>query len=550
MKAFELRQSIMSAALSGKLVPQNLKEEPAHKLLDRIKKRRDKLLSQGYPNKSESIHQRRKQLQQIIPDDLPDIPDGWMWCTLMQCAELVVDCHNKTAPYQPDGIPLIRTSNIRNGQLLLSGVKFIDEPTYEKWSARCLPEANDILITREAPMGEVCLIPEGLNVCMGQRIMLLRLFPDCVFPRFMLYSLRDPQLMDRVQDKPIGSTVQHLRVGGIETLLVPLPPFAEQQRIVEKLDGLMALCDELEVTEKELDKLQASFADNLPKSILQAAVQGKLVPQNIRDEPATALLERICTKKKQLIKDGKLKKEKLLPPITEDEIPYDLPDVWEWCRLGEIANVNPRNNLPDDLEVSFIPMTLISQEYFGGHQQETRFWSKIKSGYTHFAEGDIAMAKITPCFENGKSCVMNELISGYGAGTTELHIIRGIEVLPEYILIFVKTPEFLFEGAKNMTGTAGQQRIPVDYLRNCLFPLPPLAEQQRIVTKVDELMAICDEMKGVQDMPIETRARDAVIIDFPQPKQEKTLLAARGDVGEGLSHEAQQAIDDLFAEDE
>jgi type I restriction enzyme S subunit len=130
----------------------------------------------------------------------------------------------------------------------LNDQKFVDQNTYETWSARCKPEAGDILITREAPMGEVCLIPQGEKICLGQRMMLARLVPNTIDPDFMLYSLRDPNLMGRVQDKPIGATVQHLRVGGVETLLIPLPPVAEQKRIVAKVDALMAICDQLEAS--------------------------------------------------------------------------------------------------------------------------------------------------------------------------------------------------------------------------------------------------------------------------------------------------------------
>src|SRR5262249_39792932 len=139
-----------------------------------------------------------------------------------QCSAFVVDCHNKTAPYSEEGIILLRTTNIRNGKLNLIGSKFVSEQTYARWSARCPPEPGDILITREAPMGEVCIIPEGMKVCLGQRMMLVRLVPGTIDPDFLLYSLRDPRLMDRVQDKPVGATVQHLRVGGVESLLIPL----------------------------------------------------------------------------------------------------------------------------------------------------------------------------------------------------------------------------------------------------------------------------------------------------------------------------------------
>ena len=233
-------------AVRGRLVPQDPNEEPATDLLLRTKKLRGRLFENGSLNECEALAQLRKQEKQTFPDCLGPLPEGWQWATLMQCAALVVDCHNKTAPYSSSGIILLRTTNVRDGRLNLNEPKFVDERTYSRWSIRCQPEPGDILITREAPMGEVCIIPAGMKVCLGQRMMLARLVRCTIDPRWMLYSLRDPNLMDRVQDKPVGATVQHLRVGGVETLLVPVPPLAEQQRIVAKLDELMPACDQLE----------------------------------------------------------------------------------------------------------------------------------------------------------------------------------------------------------------------------------------------------------------------------------------------------------------
>lgn len=189
---------------------------------------------------------------------------------------MVIDCKNKTAPYSAKGIRLIRTTNVRDGKMNATDQKFVNETTYEAWSLRGKPQPGDILITREAPMGEVCIVPDGERICLGQRMMLARLVPETIEPRFMLYSLRDPDLMDRVQDKPIGMTVQHLRVGGVETLLVPLPPLAEQHRIVAKVDALMALCDRLEAA--------LTTADTTRTRLLEAFIHEAL-------DPATDALE-------------------------------------------------------------------------------------------------------------------------------------------------------------------------------------------------------------------------------------------------------------------
>lgn len=266
-----LRATILQLAVQGKLVPQKPTDEPATALLKKIEKDRALLLKSGVPNASEASVQINKQKKQVLPNKLPSIPKGWAWATLMQCSHLVVDCHNKTAPYVGAGIPLLRTSNIRNGKLVFSDLRYVTEATYERWSARCEPIAKDILITREAPMGEVAIIPEKLKVCMGQRMMLVRLIENTIDHKFLLYSLQDPNLMERVQDKPVGMTVQHLRVGGIETLLIPLPPLAEQKRIVTKVDELMTLCDQLEAHIAHTQTLNTHLMDSLIHRMTEAA---------------------------------------------------------------------------------------------------------------------------------------------------------------------------------------------------------------------------------------------------------------------------------------
>ena len=232
--------------------------------------------------------------------------------------------------------------------------------------------------------------------------------------------------------------------------------------------------------------------------ILQLAVQGKLVPQDPHDEPASELLKKIKAEKEKLIKKGKIKKQKPLPPISDNEIPYELPPGWEWARLGNLAEVNPRNYLTDETGVSFVPMNLIQDGFANSHQMQRRKWREVKSGFTHFKENDVGLAKITPCFQNRKSAVMRNLINGYGAGTTELHIVRsyGRALLSEFLLALFKTARFIEEGTSTFTGTAGQQRVKKSFIENLVLGFPPFGEQKRIVEKVDQLMKLCDELES------------------------------------------------------
>jgi type I restriction enzyme S subunit len=180
--------------------------------------------------------------------------------------------------------------------------------------------------------------------------------------------------------------------------------------------------------------------------------------------------------------------------------PFEIPDAWRWVTLNDLGTTTIRNDVDDDTLVSFVPMSLISAKYGVPAHSEERVWSEVKKGFTHFAEGDVVMAKITPCFENAKSAVMRNLMNGVGAGTTELLVFRGEAkiILPEFVLIYLKTRGFISRGEPRMTGSAGQKRVPREYFAGSPFPLPPLAEQKRIVAKVDELMALCDRLEAQQ----------------------------------------------------
>ena len=238
--------------------------------------------------------------------------------------------------------------------------------------------------------------------------------------------------------------------------------------------------------------------------ILDLAIRGQLIPQDPNDEPASVLLERIRAEKEELIKQGKIKRDKKESVIfrgednsyylnngqttvdINDDLPFDIPDSWRWVRLKDVFIINPRNKLDDDLDVSFIPMPLIDDGYSGKHATEVRHWKEVKNGFTHFAEGDVGVAKITPCFENRKSTVFENLTNGYGAGTTELHVLRpfGNNIFVQYLLAYIKSDYFVEKGKQTFTGDVGQQRISKAYVESAYFPLPPVKEQERIVQQI------------------------------------------------------------------
>ena len=264
---------------------------------------------------------------------------------------------------------------------------------------------------------------------------------------------------------------------------------------------------------------------HLKSKILDLAVRGKLTEQRPEDGSAAELLGRVREEKQRLIAEGKIKKEKKLPEITEDEKPFNIPASWEWCRLGEICDINPRNNIEKNIDISFVPMACISPGFSRNFTYEIRQWDSVKSGFTVFADNDVGIAKITPCFENRKSVLFKNLVNGFGAGTTELHILRPIhDILSDTFLFwFVKTESFIKNGIACFSGAVGQQRISRDYVANTLFPLPPLAEQKRIVEKIEQLFRQADIIEQNR-LALKTRIR--------QTRSRVLDLAVRGKLTE------------------
>jgi type I restriction enzyme S subunit len=331
----------------------------------------------------------------------------------------------------------------------------------------------------------------------------------------------------------------------LRNYLFPLPPLAEQQRIVAKVDELMALCDELEAVEQELEALESRFEEYLPKSILQAAVQGKLVPQDIHDEPASVLLERIRAEKARLVKEGKIKKEKPLSPITEDEIPYDLPEGWVWCRFGDIIIQNIGGGTPSKQNPAYwngnIPWASV-KDLTGTILNKTQDCI-TELGLKESSSNLIPADSIIVCTRMGLGKIAINTIPVAINQDLRALIISRMNIDLRYVIAYYKTLNIRGEG----TTVKG---ISIEELHNMLFPLPPVAEQQRIVAKVNELMALCEEIKAVKTKPIE-RGNISNVINFTVNKQEEQLqLAARGEISKKPSAELLQAIDDMFAEDE
>ncbi|EFN8329266.1 restriction endonuclease subunit S [Escherichia coli] len=284
---------VLDLAVSGELL--NIKNRHAStgaELLDSISAKRIEWSkkSDGQEKKEALAMLRKLRTQQIsIPEAA--LPEHWEWASLLQVSQAVVDCHNKTAPYVSEGIHLIRTTDIRNGRMHLSNTRKISEETYAYWARRMPPKSGDIFFTREAPMGEAAIVPEGERVCLGQRSMLIRLFSVLFSNRFLLYVIQSPSFQTRMTEAAIGMTVKHLRVGDVEDLPIPVPPKAEQDQIVAIVDALFSMCDLYAEQLARKQRIATNLATSAISSLTGIAIEQGEDPMKA---PQTELIAPLC----------------------------------------------------------------------------------------------------------------------------------------------------------------------------------------------------------------------------------------------------------------
>ena len=439
-----------------------------------------------------------------IADEVPfDIPDTWEWVRFSSVVNYSMGKtpQRKATEYwnNPTHSWVSIADMVTDGHISKTKEGVNDYASDKIFKGKKSP-AGTLLMSFKLTVGKVSL----LDIDAFHNEAIISIYPFVDDDKTMTsYLFAVMPLLSKLGETKTAIKGNTLNSDSLDNLWIPLPPFNEQKRICAKLNDLIPFIDKYGKYAQEVSTLRTSFPEQLKKSILQEAVQGKLVPQDPNDEPASVLLERIRAEKQALIKAGKIKIDKNESVIfrrdnshyekrgseevcIDDEIPFEIPDTWEWCRIGSLLQVNPRNNLSDDTDAGFVPMVLIKDGFNNEHSFEERKWGKIKSGFTHFANNDVIVAKITPCFQNRKSAVIANLPNGIGAGTTELHVLRDVtsQLCMQYILLLFKTNEFIKNGVKNFSGTAGQQRIGKDFISNYLIPLPPVKEQERIVNSV------------------------------------------------------------------
>ena len=257
----------------------------------------------------------------------------------------------------------------------------------------------------------------------------------------------------------------------------------------------------------------------LRQKILDLAIHGKLVPQDPNDEPASVLLEHIKAEKERLIKEGKIKGSKKSAKASDtphyEQVKLEVPNSWYMVSVSDLFLLNPKSELEDNMKVGFIPMALVEDGFSGNHFYEERTWKDVKRGYCHFQNGDIGIAKISPCFENRKSTIFKNLPNTYGAGTTELVILRPIKVYTKFYLYLFKSDWYVKEGTKYFKGVVGQQRVHKEIFTDLHIPLPPFAEQQRIVEEIEYWFALIDQIEqDKSDLQTAIRQTKSKILDL------------------------------------
>lgn len=469
MTAQQLRNSILQQAIQGRLVPQDPSEGSADVLLSAIRQKKELLY------KSKKISKRDFEVSEIQEDEIPfDIPESWAWIRIGEIfkhstGKSLNEANRKGNPHE-----YITTSNVFWNRFELKKLRqmyYTDEEL-----DKCQAEPGDLLVLEGGDVGRAAVWNKDYKICLQNHIHKLHPYEplDVYFYYYCFFLYHD---MGLIGGKGIG--IQGLSSGALHNIVFPLPPLAEQRRIVAKIEELMPLVEKYGKAQTELDTLNQDLPRRLRQSVLQQAIQGKLVEQDEKDEPASVLLERIRKEKEQLVKEGKLKKKDLIiTPIADDEKPFDIPSGWEWCNLGNILSiVTGKKDANQGCENGPYPFFTCSM-------------TPIRST-TYSFEGE---AILLP--GNGANVGMSILYDGKFEVYQRTYVLQSLcdncLFLP-YIKLALDWNWKQYNDDK-LYGSAIPY-IKLSNLQNYIFPLPPLAEQRRIVAKIEKLFAEIDKLK-------------------------------------------------------
>ncbi|WP_283132275.1 restriction endonuclease subunit S [Enterovibrio norvegicus] len=527
----KLRELILELAVRGKLVPQDPTDEPASVLLERIAVEKAQLV------KDKEIP-KTKPLPAISPDEIPDdLPAGW---SMVRLGEIVTKMGSGSTPrggqkaYVDDGVIFLRSQNVWNEGVRLDDVAYISDEVHQKMSNTKVLPGDVLLNITGASLGRTTIFPSDfVEANVNQHVTIIRLI-ELEMNKFVHLGLMSPMVQKLVWGRQVGMAIEGLSKKVLEQFEFPIPPINEQHHIVAKVDELMALCDQLELqTEASLDahqvlvetllatltnsqdaaELMANWArisehfdtlftteqsiDQLKQTILQLAVMGKLVPQYPNDEPAAKLLERIAEEKAQLVKEKKIKKQKALPPIAEDEKPFELPKGWEWCRFNDAIDVRDgTHDSPKDAIGSDTFPLVTSKNFIDGKID-------FDSARQISSEDHYEIAKRS---QVDRLDILFSMIGGNIGNQVIVEDERAFSIknvaLFKYYNVEYTYPYFVFLFTQNLAKDlqhkaigGAQPFVSLGTLRNLTFALPPVNEQKRIVLKTNQLMNICEQLR-------------------------------------------------------
>lgn len=477
MKAETLKKAILQYAMQGKLVKQNPNDEPASILLERIKIEKEQLIKDGKIKKE-------KPLPPITEDEIPyELPKGWEWVRLSEILNKICaggDKPNNFTEFKTNKniYPVIANGEKNDGILGYSDIPVIKE--------------QSITVSGRGTIGFVCIREPDYIPIVRLLVLVPNKYIDIKFLKYLLTYL---------SENGQGTAVKQLTVPMLSPKVISLPPLAEQERIVERLEQILPLVEAYGKNEEKLSKLNSTLPNKIKQSILKYAMQGKLVEQNPSDEPASVLLKRIKAEKEQLIKEGKIKKAPPLSPITQDEIPFEIPSSWEWCRVNDIGIYKkgpfgsaltkkifvPKGN--DTVKV-YEQKNAIQKDYtLGEYYISKEYYEKSMKGFT-VSSGDI----IVSCAGTiGETYVMPENIELGIINQALMRMTITKEIDLKYFLMYFDI--ILKRDSKTYSkGSAIKNIPPFEIFKPMLVPLPPLAEQQRIVDKVNKLMEFIETL--------------------------------------------------------
>jgi len=488
LNAQDLKNSILQLAVQGKLVEQRTEEGTARELLEQIKLEKEQLIKDKKIKKS-------KPLPEITEDEIPfEIPESWEWVRLIDLCSLISDGTHKTPAYVEYGVPFISVKDISSGVMDFSNVKYITREEHQKLISRCKPEMNDVLLCRIGTLGKAIKICTDKEFSIFVSLGLLKLIEADVAD-YIVQVINSGYGYQWIDDNKVGGGT-HTNKINLDTLRgmpIPIPPLEEQHRIVAKIEEILPYIDQYDKAYTKLETFNKKFPEDMKKSILQMAMQGKLVEQRAEEGTADELYEQIVAEKAQLIKNGKIKKEKPLPEIAEDEIPFEIPSSWKWVRFSEVMDVRDgTHDSPKYIETG-IPLVTSKNISGGGLDfSNVKYISREDADKinerSNVDTGDILFAMIgsigNPVIVNKdrEFCVKNvALFKNYDKS----------KMCIEYVYWFLYREQYIM---KKVASGGVQSFISLKVFRNYLFPLPPLEEQKRIVAKIEELLPYCDQL--------------------------------------------------------